>query len=72
MAKRIDISLKEIGEQIDRADDKLTAAARGIASRVEKKRLAAKIRKLKNIKAQIKVLCRGTYNIIVPTGGPGK
>jgi hypothetical protein len=67
MAKKVDISLREIGEQIDRAEGKLSAAARGITSRVEKNRLAAKIKALKKVKAQVKVICRNSYNITVPT-----
>jgi len=71
MAKKVEVSLKGIGEQIERAEGKLSAAARGITSRVEKKRLAVKIRTLKKVKAEVKLLCKG-YNVTVPTGGTGK
>ena len=67
MAKKVEVSLEGIGDQIDRAEKKLSAAVRGVTSQVEKKRLAAKIRALKEVKAQVKVICRPTYTIIVPT-----
>jgi hypothetical protein len=66
MAKKVEISISGIGEQIDRANGKLLAAAREVPSAVEKKRLAAKIKTLKRVKAQVKMLCR-SYTIIVPT-----
>lgn len=66
MAKKVEISIGAIGEEIDRAEGKLSAAARGVPSRVERKRLAVKIRTLKKIKARVKLLCR-SYTIIVPT-----
>jgi hypothetical protein len=72
MAKKVEVSLEGIGKQIDRAEKKLSAAARKVKNREEKKRLAAGIRALKKAEALIKVACRGTYSILVPSGGPGK
>lgn len=66
MAKKVEVSLEGIGDQIDRAEKKLSAAARGVKSLVEKKRLAAKIKALKKVKAEVKEICR-TYTIVVPT-----
>ena len=71
MAKKVEISISEIGEQIERAERRLSAAARQVPSSVEKKRLAAKIKTLKKVKAQVKMLCK-SYTIVVPTNGPGK
>ncbi len=47
MPKKVEVSLKGIGKQIDLAGGQLSAAARKAKSRREKKKLAAKIRKLK-------------------------
>lgn len=67
MPKKVEVSLKGIGKQIDLAGGQLSAAARKAKSRREKKKLAAKIRKLKKVKALVVGLCRRTYTVIVPT-----
>jgi hypothetical protein len=67
MAKKIKVSLKDIAKQIDRAEAKLSAGSRAVASPLERKRLAAKVKSLKKVKAQLKMICKGAYNITVPT-----
>ncbi|HET7108575.1 MAG TPA: hypothetical protein VFI38_17305 [Candidatus Acidoferrum sp.] len=67
MAKKIKVSLKEIGKQIDRVEAKLSAGARAVASPAEKKRLAVKIKSLKKVKKELMLICKGSYNLIVPT-----
>jgi hypothetical protein len=67
MPKKVEVSLKGIGKQIDLAERQLSAAGRKVKSRVEKKKVVAKVKKLKRAKAMIKVLCRDTYTIFVPT-----
>lgn len=67
MAKKVQVSLKEIAKQIDRAEAKLSAGSRAVANRAAKKQLVAKIKSLKKVKSQLLLICRGTYNIKVPT-----
>ncbi len=66
MAKKVEVSLKGIGKQIERAEDKLSAAARGVKDSVQKKKVAAKIKALKKVKSDLKLICK-SYNITVPT-----
>jgi hypothetical protein len=63
---KVEVKIGGIGDEIDRATGKLSAAAREVPSPVERKRLAAKIKTLNKVKAQVKMLCR-SYTIIVPT-----
>jgi predicted nucleic acid-binding Zn-ribbon protein len=67
MAKKVQVSLREIGKQIERAEAKLSAGSRAVANREVKKELAVKIKSLKKVKKQLRQICRGTYNIKVPT-----
>jgi len=66
VGEKVEVKIGEIGEEIERAKGKLSAAARKVASPVERKRLAAKIKTLNKVKAEVKMLCR-SYTIIVPT-----
>ena len=70
MPKKVRISLRGIVEQIDQASGKLSRARDKAATRIEKQKLAAKIRNLKRIRAQVKQLCpngvRG-LTVVVPT-----
>jgi hypothetical protein len=63
MPKKVKISLTGIVNQIDQATRKLSRARGKAATRREKQKLAAKIKNLKSIKAQVKQLC--------PTGARG-
>ena len=67
MAKKVEISIGEIGRQIGQAERKLSAAARGIKNTVQKRKVAAKIKALKKVKSELKQICKGSYNITVPT-----
>jgi hypothetical protein len=67
MPKKVKVKLNGIGKEIDLAERQLSAAGRKVKSREEKKKVAAKVKKLKKAKAMIKVLCRKTYTILVPT-----
>jgi len=71
MAKRVEISLKEIGRQIEQAEGKLSKAARRVKDSVQKKKVAAKIKALKRVKSELKLICK-SYNIVVPQNGSGK
>ena len=66
MPKKIKISLRGIVEQIDQAEGRLTEAGSTVTSKPEKKKLAAKVKKLKKARALVKTACR-TYTVIVPT-----
>jgi hypothetical protein len=67
MAKKVQVSLKEIAKQIDRAEAKLSAGSRAVADREVKKQLAVKIKSLKKVKSELRQICKGSYNIKVPT-----
>ena len=71
MAKKVEISLKEIGRQIEQAEGKLSRAARGVKDAVQKKKVGAKIKALKKVKSKLMLICK-SYNIVVPQNGPGK
>ena len=71
MAKKVEISLKGIGRQIEQAERKLSKAARGAKDLVQKKKVSAKIRALKKVKSELMLICR-SYNIVVPQNGSGK
>jgi hypothetical protein len=67
MAKKVEVSLKGIGKQIEQAEGKLSAASRGLKDAVQKKKVVAKIKALKKVKSELKMICKGSYNIKVPT-----
>ena len=71
MGRKVEVSLKGIGKQIEQAERKLSAAGRGVKNSVQKKKVAAKVRALKKVKADLKRICKG-YNIDVPQNGSGK
>ena len=71
MAKKVDVSLKGIGKQIEQAERKLSAAGRSVKNLVQKRKVAAKIKALKKVKSDLKLICK-SYNIIVPQNGSGK
>ena len=71
MVKKVEVSLKEIGRQIEQAEGKLFAAARGIKNSVQKRKVAAKVRALKKVKRDLMRICK-SYNIVVPQNGSGK
>ena len=71
MAKKVDISLKGIGRQIEQAEGKLSTAARRVKDSEQKKKVVAKIKALKKVKSDLKLICR-SYNIVVPQNGSGK
>lgn len=71
MVRKVEISIGEIGKQIKQAERKLLAAGRGVTNSAQKKRVAAKVRALKKVGADLKRICKG-YNIDVPQGGSGK
>ena len=71
MAKKVEISLKGIGRQIEQAERKLSKAGHGVKDSVQKKKVAAKIKALKKVKSDLKLICKG-YNVVVPQNGSGK
>ena len=71
MVKKVEISIGEIGRQVEQAERKLSAAGRRVKNLVQKKKLAAKIKVLKKVRSDLKRICKG-YNIIVPQNGSGK
>jgi len=66
MTKKITISLSGIVKQIDQATRQLSAAKGEATTRREKQILAVNIRKLKKIRREVQMRCRG-LNITVPT-----
>ena len=68
MRRKVEISIGEIGKQIEQAARKLSAAGRGVKNSVQKKKVAAKVRALKKANSDLKRICR-SYNIEVPQGG---
>lgn len=66
MPKSIRVSLKEIVEQINRAEKELSGAQTKAKNDLVKRRLAVKIRNLNKVKTSVKEICKG-YLIIVPT-----
>ena len=67
MPKKVTISLSGIVKQIDQATGRLSAAKNKATTGLEKQRLAVKIKKLKKIKSQVQMYCKGGLNLTVPT-----
>jgi len=66
MPKKVIISLHGIVKQIDLATERLSAARAKATTGLEKRSLAVKIRKLRQIKKLVQVPCHG-LNITVIT-----
>jgi len=59
MSKKVTISLSGIVKEIDKATGQLSAAKRKAAARREKQSLAVNIKKLKKIRYEVQMRCRG-------------
>jgi hypothetical protein len=70
MPNKVTISLGEIVTQIDQATARLAAAQGKALTKVEKQKLAVKIKNLKKIKISVKKNCpkgKSGLTIVVPT-----
>jgi len=69
MPNKIEISLKGIVAQVGKAESELSAAKGKAKNTLAKKRVAAKIKRLKKVKMKVQQICKGihSYTITVPT-----